>query len=376
MLSVLRNVKTMSRVWKSFSTFFPDTNSDSEYEEFSEPPLEQIKKNIFKREKFFQDTATIKVTSGKGGDGCFSFKRFRSKRSAFPCGGSGGAGGNVVISASKFAHTLRLKNSYKAGHGSNGKGNDLNGKKGRDCMIKVPAGTIVKEVTKLGRKNLVGILDENQELLLAAGGYGGRGNKEAPTLKEAEKGKLGVQRLFELQLKLIADIGLVGYPNAGKTSLLAALTRATPKIASYPFTTIRPYVGMIDFVDGFRVSLADMPGLIEGAHQNKGLGHDFLKHIQRTKGLLYVLDCSESPMKTLESLYNELKLFDEKLTKKPYAIILSKSDLEKDLEAQEIKKHFEGAVIEVSSKEGKGLNEAVFMIRNLIQTFKEDSTQP
>ena len=155
----------------------------------------------------------------------------------------------------------------------------MNGKNGKDIVVKVPLGTVVREISPLQRKIVVANLDKQEKMLIASGGLGGRGNREYPSISKKEKGASGVFKKLELELKLIADIGLVGYPNAGKSSLLGSLSRACPKVASYPFTTLQPYIGVVEYIDGLTLTVADLPGLIEGAHANKGLGHNFLRHI-------------------------------------------------------------------------------------------------
>jgi GTP-binding protein len=310
------------------------------------------------------------VTSGNGGNGCYTFIQPRGFRSKIPAGGNGGKGGDVWISAKSHKKSLKLSKTMKAENGNPGQGKDMHGRGGADKLIFVPVGTIIREVNKFGKIRYLDSLDEPQKkILIAEGGKGGRGNKEHADITEAEKGEPGKRRKLQLELKLIADIGLVGYPNAGKTTLLAALTRACPKIASYPFTTLQPYLGIIEFIDGKRITVADMPGIIEGAAEGKGLGHDFLKHIQRTKGLVYVLDINDNPERTLLTLYNELKLFDEKLIQKPFTIVLNKADLVEDSESK--KKVFGDKAVVISAKYGKGLFELVSQFQEILKPYEE-----
>ena len=361
------------RSLRSFSKFFPaqsSSSSGSESEPDLSPPIttEQITDNILRLDKTFVDYVRITVKSGSGGDGCYTFMQPRGFRSKIPSGGNGGRGGDVYIQAMRSKKTLNMLKAFSAENGVHGQGKDMDGAGGKSEVIQVPLGTIVREINRFGKKRLLANFDEEGKVLVAEGGKGGRGNKDHPSVSEKEKGVEGRAKLLELELKLIADIGLVGYPNAGKTTLLAALTRACPKIASYPFTTLQPYVGVIDFVDGFRISVADMPGIIEGAHAGKGLGHEFLKHIQRTKGLVYVLDINDSPNKTLRTLYNELMLYDSKLTDKPFAVVLNKSDLVGD--TAEIEKEFANKALVISAKHGIGLEKLVTHLRDIVKLFE------
>ncbi|CAG9329513.1 unnamed protein product [Blepharisma stoltei] len=364
------------RVFRRFfgSKFFPlISSSDSESE--IEPPvtnLEQLSENVLKLDKPFVDHITIKVQSGRGGDGCYALYKPRGSRGKFPCGGNGGRGGDVYIESLRDIKTLRLPKEFRAEDGQNGQGADCHGKKGECVTIKVPIGTLVKEVNPLGQHRTIGNFDKPDKILVAKGGLGGKGNKDFPSVTEKESGGQCQKKVLSLELKLIADVGLVGFPNAGKTSLLASLTRACPKIASYPFTTLHPYVGNLEFIDGSRISIADMPGLIEGASENKGLGHEFLKHIQRTKMLIYVLDITQDPGNTLVTLYSELKLYDEKLVKKPCLIILNKVDLvdNKD-ELTAFEQQLGRKVTKVSAKYGTGLGELVSEINDKILAYQE-----
>ena len=294
----------------------------------------------------------------------------RGFRSKIPAGGNGGKGGDVWISAKSHKKSLKLSKTIKAENGNPGQGKDMHGRGGVDRLISVPVGTIIREVNKFGKIRYLDSLDEpEKKILIAEGGKGGRGNKEYAEITEVEKGEPGKRRKLQLELKLIADIGFVGYPNAGKTTLLAALTRACPKIASYPFTTLQPYLGIIEFIDGSRITVADMPGIIEGAAEGKGLGHDFLKHIQRTKGLVYVLDINDNPERTLLTLYSELKLFDEKLIQKPFTIVLNKADLVEDSESK--RKVFGDKAVVISAKYGKGLIELVDQFKEILKPYEE-----
>lgn len=359
------------RSLRTFSKYFPSHSSSSSSGSDSDPPTvttEQITQNILRLDKTFIDYVKVAITSGTGGDGCYTFIQPRGFRSKIAAGGNGGKGGDVYIEATPEKRTLNMLKTFAAGPGEHGKGKDMDGAGGKNCTIKVPIGTIVREVNKLGKKRTLANFDTAGKVLISEGGKGGRGNKEFPNVTEKEKGEEGKAKTLELELKLIADIGLVGYPNAGKTSLLASLTRACPKIASYPFTTIQPYVGVIDFIDGFRISVADMPGIIEGAHAGKGLGYEFLKHIQRTKALIYVLDISNDPNQALITLYNELNLYDTKLVNKPFVVVLNKADLMSD--TTEVEKKFGGKALVISAKYGLGLTQLVDHLRKMVELFE------
>ena len=357
--------KTSDSEWNENNSS-ESTSSDSDVERPG-VTTEQITKNVLKLDKTFVDYVRITVKSGTGGDGCCTYIQPRGFRSKIPAGGNGGKGGDVYIQASHHKRALNMLKNFAADDGEHGKGKDMDGAGGKDIYVKVPLGTQIREINKFGKTRLLASFDTEDSVLIAEGGKGGRGNKEFQYITQKEKGAPGKEKTLELELKLIADIGLVGYPNAGKTSLLAALTRACPKIASYPFTTLQPYVGIIDFIDGYRISVADMPGIIEGAHAGKGLGHEFLKHIQRTKGLVYVLDITQNPGNALITLYNELKLYDSKLIEKPYTVVLNKIDLLHD--TSEIEKIFGTKPISISAKYGTGLIELVSHLKEIVKLF-------
>lgn len=346
-----------------FSKFFKELSDSSDGEVISNIGREVLFSNKFKREKIFRDKISSHFQAGKGGDGVHSFIKRRYDRRAFPSGGSGGKGGSIFIEAHPCVQTLSIPSLVKGKDGGNGKGSDKDGPAGDDLTLRVPLGTVIIE-----KDQIVHDLDTPASVLVAAGGRPGRGNKDMPQLDFAEKGLIGDSKRLLFELKLIADIGFVGFPNAGKTSLLASLTRACPKIASYPFTTLRPYVGILEFSDGCRLSIADMPGLIEGAHENKGLGHQFLKHILRTKGLLYVLDATDSPLDRLTSLFDELGLFDKELLRKPYSIVLNKSDIVEDrTEIDALKQTLGIDVLEISAKHALNLGPLVASLRELVE---------
>lgn len=280
----------------------------------------------------FLDQAKIFIQSGNGGSGCVSFRHEKYIEFGGPNGGDGGKGGSVYIEAVPNLNTLidfRYHQHFKAPKGQNGMGSEKNGSKGSDLIIKVPVGT---EVLADDQETLiVDMTEEGQKFLLAKGGDGGRGNthfksstNQAP--RYAEPGWPGEEKWVWLRLKVIADIGLLGLPNAGKSTFLSVTSKARPKIADYPFTTIHPNLG-VAWIDNYELVIADIPGLIEGAHEGVGLGDRFLKHIERCYVLLHLIDAtSENIVKDYQDIRNELILYDKKLADKPEVIALSKID--------------------------------------------------
>lgn len=284
----------------------------------------------------FVDRAKITIKSGKGGNGCVSFRREPFVPEGGPDGGDGGKGGDVVFVADEGMRTLmdfRYKKKYEAENGQDGMKKKRFGKNGKDLIIKVPAGTLViDEETGLLMKDLI---KHGDRFVAAKGGKGGKGNvnfknsvRQAPNFAEA--GGFAKERSVILEMKLIADVGLVGFPNVGKSTLLSVSTKANPKIANYHFTTITPNLGVVDIFDNGFV-MADIAGIIEGAHEGAGLGHYFLKHIERTKLLIHVVDVSGSegrdPIEDFEKINNELAMYDERLAKKPQIVAANKTDM-------------------------------------------------
>ena len=287
----------------------------------------------------FVDKAQIFIKSGKGGNGAVSFRREPYVPQGGPDGGNGGRGGSVVFLADRNLRTLmdfRYKKKYTAENGEDGRGKQQYGKDGEDLIIKVPVGTLIKEAES---GNIMADLKEDgQRFVAAKGGKGGKGNvffknsvRQAPNF--AESGGFSVERNIELELKLIADVGLVGYPNVGKSTLLSVCTSANPKIADYHFTTITPNLGVVNFYDKNFV-MADIPGLIEGASEGLGLGLDFLKHIERTRMLIHVVDVSGSegrdPSEDFDKINSELRNYSEKLASKPMIVAANKMDMADD----------------------------------------------
>lgn len=290
----------------------------------------------------FIDRAKITVKAGNGGNGMSSFRREKFVPNGGPSGGDGGRGANVVLIGDSNLNTLldfRYKRIFKADNGANGQSSNMHGRGAEDLLIKVPPGTIIKE--EATGQVLGDITEIGQTIVVAKGGRGGRGNARfvnsvhrAPTF--AELGEPGAERSLMLELKLLADVGLVGYPSVGKSSILAKVSAAKPDIAAYHFTTLSPVLGVVSIGEGQNFVLADIPGLIEGAHEGVGLGHDFLRHIERTKVLIHVLDVSglegRDPIDDFHKINNELKLYNERLFKRPQIIAANKMDLP---EAQE-----------------------------------------
>jgi len=279
----------------------------------------------------FVDEAVILVEGGRGGDGCISFRREKFVPRGGPDGGDGGDGGSVWITGDQSLESLadlEYRRVYRAGKGGHGRGKRQHGRKGDSLYIPVPLGTDVYE----GDRLLGEILKPGQRLLVAKGGKGGRGNARFATSinvapKVCEKGKPGEKRELRLVLRILAEVGIVGFPNAGKSTLLKRITSARPKIAPYPFTTLTPNLGVVK--DGFyRYTIADLPGIIEGAHKGRGLGDRFLRHIERTKVLVFLLDNSrDDPLKDYEELKQEIRLYNPEILKKPRIVVFNKIDL-------------------------------------------------
>ncbi|NOY05289.1 MAG: GTPase ObgE [Chlorobi bacterium] len=285
----------------------------------------------------FIDQVTITVTAGKGGDGCVSFRREKYVPKGGPDGGNGGRGGHVIIRANRNLRTLvdhRYHRFYKAQNGVPGKPALKDGKNGKDIVVEVPCGTIVRD-EETG-EILADLTEHDQEIVVVKGGKGGRGNAQFATStnqapRKAELGKPGEERKILLELKLLADIGLVGFPNAGKSTLISVLSNARPKIADYPFTTLVPNLGIVQYAEYKSMVIADIPGLIEGAHAGKGLGHQFLRHIERTSVIAILIDCMEEDyQKVYSALLKEMEKHNPDLLKKPRFVAMTKMDVATD----------------------------------------------
>ena len=299
----------------------------------------------------FVDHIKLTVKSGKGGAGCVSFRREKFVPKGGPDGGDGGKGGDVIIECDNNTNTLshfKGKRVLKAGKGRPGEGRKKHGANGEDLILKVPPGTIIKDANT--GEVLLDMKKHGERKVLLEGGRGGLGNwhfrgprQQVP--RYAQPGEEGKELEIIMELKLIADVGLVGFPNAGKSTLISALSNARPEIANYEFTTLTPKLGVVKIDEYRSFVMADIPGIIEGAHEGKGLGLQFLKHIERTKIILYVIDMASfrDPVYQFETLKKELKNYSEKLSNRPYAIALNKIDA---VEAEKIKEFFEKMNIE------------------------------
>ncbi|MEZ5063106.1 MAG: GTPase ObgE [bacterium] len=282
----------------------------------------------------FLDRAVIQVVAGDGGRGCMSFRREKYVPRGGPDGGDGGRGGHVYLVVDERQSTLRdfrFRREFKAERGQHGMGSDMTGRNGEDLEILLPAGTVVWD-EETGEP-VADLVEVGQRFLVVRGGRGGRGNATFKTStnrapRRTEPGLPGESRRLRLELKLIADVGLVGFPNAGKSTFLSRVSAARPKIADYPFTTLSPNLGVVDLPDFRQFVVADIPGILEGAHEGKGLGLEFLRHIERTRVLLFLLDLtSEEPADQLAKLRHELAEYGHRLTERPSLVALTKADL-------------------------------------------------
>lgn len=335
----------------------------------------------------FVDQAKIYVKAGDGGSGCVSFRREKYVPRGGPDGGDGGDGGDVILIADPQIHTLYdfyHQVHFYAENGKPGMGKRMKGKDGEDLLLRVPLGTVVRD-GETGE--LLGdLIHPGQTLIVAKGGKGGRGNahfatptRQAP--KFAEKGQPGEERWLILELKLIADVGLVGFPNVGKSTLLSKITSAKPKIADYPFTTLQPNLGVVFLNGGETFVVADVPGLIEGAHKGLGLGHEFLRHIERTRVLLYVLDITreETLNQDFTNLQRELFLYNPILLKKDFLIAFNKVDTLKREEREEKIERLKGLfnpelrnrIYVISAVTGEGLKDLLYALVQLINKVRE-----
>lgn len=338
----------------------------------------------------FIDRAKIHVKAGDGGDGMSSFRREKFVPKGGPSGGDGGRGGDIVLVVDSSLNTLidfRYKRKFKADSGDKGQTSNMHGRQADNLYIKVPPGTVVRDETT--GEVLGDLTAEGQELVAAKGGRGGRGNARfvssvhrAPTF--AERGEPGDERSLLLELKVLADVGLVGYPSVGKSSLLARVSAAKPEIAAYHFTTLTPVLGVVSVREGQSFVLADIPGLIEGAHEGKGLGHDFLRHIERTRIIIHVLDVSgqegRDPIEDYHKINDELKLYSERLASRPQIVAANKMDLP---EAREnyprVAEHMakEGReIFPVSAATGDGLPALLGRAVALLAEYKDEPAPP
>ncbi len=324
----------------------------------------------------FVDNIKLKFTAGKGGNGIVAWRREKYLPKGGPYGGNGGKGGDILIKVDEHAISLeafRYKKAIQAENGNNGGPNNRIGRNGKNLIIKVPLGTIIKDITS--NEILFEFTNKEQSYLICKGGKGGKGNthfksstNQAPNI--CTPGIEGTEKSVELELKLIADIGLVGFPNAGKSTLMSKLTKNKVKIAAYPFTTLNPNIGLLEFEDYTRAFIADIPGIIKDAHLNKGLGLSFLKHIERTSMLLYIIDStSEDPINDFKILQKEIEEYNPKILQKPFLIALNKLDiLEDEKVIDTFKKKYpysSKTLFEISALENQNFNLLIKSIKTL-----------
>jgi GTP-binding protein len=324
----------------------------------------------------FVDQATIHLQSGDGGHGCLSFRREKHVPRGGPDGGDGGNGGSVILAVDPHLRTLldfRYRTTYRAEDGAHGEGGGRRGRDGRDVTVRVPPGTVViEEETGEALADLVG---SDQRVLLLRGGRGGKGNRrfKSPTHRAPTRttpGAEGRRIAVRLTLKLIADVGLVGEPNAGKSTLISVVSSARPKVAAYPFTTLEPHLGMVRAGDFESFLMVDIPGLIEGAHRGRGLGREFLRHVERTRVLCFLVDSSlEDPRASYRRLLGEVELYDPGLAERPRVVVLTKADLwPQGVPADRIDGWPEGAAPRViSAVRGDGVSG---LVRHLWETLQ------
>lgn len=327
----------------------------------------------------FVDEVIIYAKAGDGGDGCMSFRREAHVPRGGPDGGMGGNGGNVIVRAEENVNSLANiagHRHWNAERGSHGEGNLRTGRSGKDAVILVPPGTLVRD---LKRGHLLRDLKNvGDSVIIAKGGRGGRGNKHFATAthrtpREFEPGEEGEQRDVTLELKVIADVGLIGKPNAGKSTLLSRLSRANPEIANYPFTTKYPNLGLVRVGYDHQFVVADIPGLIEGAHSGVGLGHEFLKHVERTKILVHLVEPDPQdqtdPFENYRQIHEELRLYDATLVERPEIVVVSKCELPGASELAELlSEEIKRPVLLLSAATGKGLPE---LIKEILQKLRE-----
>lgn len=336
----------------------------------------------------FADIAKVYIRSGKGGDGHVSFRREKYVPNGGPDGGDGGKGGSVIFEVEEGLNTLtdfRQIRKYLGEHGEDGGKRNCRGKDGADIIVKVPPGTVIKEAES--GKVIADMSGDNKRLLLLTGGRGGNGNQHyaTPTMqapKYAQPGQPAQELEIQLELKVIADVGLVGFPNVGKSTLLARTTNAKPKIANYHFTTLNPHLGVVDLGEGKGFVIADIPGLIEGASQGIGLGHEFLRHIERTKVFIHIIDAASTegrdPIEDVYAINKELEAYNPEIAKRPQIIAANKIDCIYDDETDPISKireEFEPKGIKVfaiSAVSGEGIKELLYYVHDMLQTL--DST--
>lgn len=337
----------------------------------------------------FVDSVTIVVKAGRGGDGAISFRREKYVPRGGPDGGDGGKGGDVVVAVDEQLSTLidlASRRQFVAENGSPGGGNNRFGKDGKDLVIKVPRGTVIRDVST---GELIADLSHSEDsVVVVRGGGGGRGNARfanprRQTPRIAEQGEPGERREVELELKLISDVGIIGSPNAGKSTLISRISAARPKIADYPFTTLEPNLGVVSLDDGQSFVVADIPGLVEGAHAGTGLGHTFLRHVERTRLLIHLVDVSpmsyRDPIKDYEMINEELHLYSQSLASKPQVIAANKIDVPGSEEALErLRDYLSSKGLEchaISAVSGEGVKRLLYAVNELLQHMPRPESQ-
>jgi GTP-binding protein len=339
----------------------------------------------------FIDEATIRVKAGDGGNGCLAFRREKFVPRGGPSGGDGGKGGDIIMESSERHNTLvhfRFNPEYKAERGRHGEGSNKTGREGVDITLKVPVGTIVYDEETGGK--VWDFSRPDERIVIAHGGRGGRGNARFATSthqapREHEDGRPGEERIFRLELKLLADVGLVGFPNVGKSTLISRISAARPKIADYPFTTLQPNLGVVVVGDKSEVSfvVADIPGLIEGAHEGAGLGTQFLRHIERTRLLVHLVDVSDSSgrpdvVKDVEVILGELDSFGAQLAEKPMLMVASKIDAANKQKLTKLKQYCKKRKLDlfpVSAVTGEGIEKLKYAMAKKVEQIREESLQ-
>lgn len=336
----------------------------------------------------FIDEAKIRVKAGDGGNGCMAFRREKFVPRGGPSGGDGGKGGDVIMESSERHNTLvhfRFNPEYKAQRGQHGMGSNCTGKQGKDIILKVPVGTMVYDFES--GQLLHDFSSPDDKIIIAKGGRGGRGNARFATSthqapREHEDGRPGEEHVLRLELKLLADVGLVGYPNAGKSTLISRISAAKPKIADYPFTTLEPNLGVVtvgDINEGRSFVVADIPGLIEGAHEGAGLGTQFLRHIERTRLLVHLVDVSDAsgrpdPVQDFEVIMNELTSFGAYLEEKPMILVASKIDVANEDKLAKLKRFAKKKKLEfceISAVTGEGIEKLKFAMADKVEEVRK-----
>ncbi len=336
----------------------------------------------------FVDECVIKVQAGDGGRGCIAFRREKYEPWGGPNGGDGGRGGDVILVGDDDTNNLidyKYQPHWKAERGEHGLGADCHGKDGKHCVLKMPLGTVV--IDDATGKVVAEVIADGEQIVLCKGGNGGWGNTHFKTStnrapKRANPGLEGEVGKYRLILKSIADVGLVGFPNAGKSSLTNQITKARPKTAPYPFTTLHPQIGVIEYPKLFdRLLLADVPGLIEGASENRGLGHRFLRHIERCAVLMFLIDMAgvdnRDPRDDYATLLSELKLYDRSLLKKPRIVVANKMDLlEAAANLAKFKRKYKVEIIKISCLQSEGLEELKTALHKSVRALRPTPMKP